>query len=96
MHGGLLSACYIMQYANTVFIIWADLKQYRVICSLCRISVTYVDKEGKDHKVMVPVGKNLLEAAHDNEIDLEGASAVWLNKYYSLRARTAKLNFVAL
>ena len=55
-----------------------------------------MDKEGKDHKVMVPVGKNLLEAAHDNEIDLEGASAVWLNKYYSLRARTAKLNFVAL
>jgi len=41
-------------------------------CSQRRISVTYVDKEGKDHTVKVPIGKNLLEAAHENEIDLEG------------------------
>mmetsp|Transcript_8866 Transcript_8866/g.18936 ORF Transcript_8866/g.18936 Transcript_8866/m.18936 type:complete len:187 (+) Transcript_8866:58-618(+) len=37
------------------------------------ITVTFVDKEGKDHTVKAPIGKNLLEVAHDNEVDLEGA-----------------------
>ena len=36
------------------------------------ITLTYVDKEGKEHTVTAPVGKNLMEIAHDNEIDLEG------------------------
>lgn len=36
------------------------------------ISVTFIDKEGKDHTVQAAVGKNLLEVAHENEIDLEG------------------------
>ena len=38
----------------------------------CSITVTYVDKDGKDHTVLAPIGKNLLELAHENEIDLEG------------------------
>ncbi|PNH12869.1 2Fe-2S ferredoxin [Tetrabaena socialis] len=37
------------------------------------ISVTYIDKEGKEHTVAAPIGKTLLEVAHENEIDLEGA-----------------------
>ncbi|GFR40038.1 hypothetical protein Agub_g576 [Astrephomene gubernaculifera] len=37
------------------------------------ISITYIDKEGKEHTVAAPIGKNLLEVAHENEIDLEGA-----------------------
>lgn len=41
-------------------------------CDFCRITITYIDKEGKEHTVSAPVGKNLLEIAHDNEIDLEG------------------------
>jgi hypothetical protein len=36
------------------------------------ISVTFIDKQGKEVNVQAPVGKNLLEVAHDNEIDLEG------------------------
>ena len=32
----------------------------------------FVDKDGKDQEVRAPLGKNLLEVAHDNEIDLEG------------------------
>ena len=36
------------------------------------ISVTFVDKEGKDHTVEAATGKNLLEVAHEHEIDLEG------------------------
>lgn len=38
----------------------------------CSISVTFIDKEDKEHTVQAPIGKNLLEVAHDNEIDLEG------------------------
>ncbi|GIL45332.1 hypothetical protein Vafri_2594 [Volvox africanus] len=37
------------------------------------VDITYIDKEGKEHTVAAPLGKNLLEVAHDNEIDLEGA-----------------------
>lgn len=40
----------------------------------CRITITYIDKEGKEHTVKAPLGKNLLEVAHDNEIDLEGTA----------------------
>lgn len=36
------------------------------------ISVTFIDKEGKDHTVEAATGKNLLEVAHEHEIDLEG------------------------
>jgi len=38
------------------------------------ISVVFVDKEGQEQVVLAPVGKNLLEVAHDNEIDLEGGA----------------------
>ncbi|KAF5832066.1 2Fe-2S ferredoxin-type domain-containing protein [Dunaliella salina] len=37
------------------------------------ISVVFVDKDGKDQEVRAPLGKNLLEVAHENEVDLEGA-----------------------
>ena len=33
-----------------------------------------MDKDGKDHTVLAPIGKNLLELAHENDVDLEG---VW-------------------
>jgi ferredoxin len=37
------------------------------------ITVTFVDKDGNDVVVQAPLGKSLLEVAHDNEIELEGA-----------------------
>ncbi len=37
------------------------------------ITVTFVDKDGNDVVVQAPIGKSLLEVAHDNEIELEGA-----------------------
>ncbi|PSC71313.1 adrenodoxin mitochondrial isoform B [Micractinium conductrix] len=38
------------------------------------ISVTFKDeKDGSEKTVRVPLGKSLLEAAHDNEVELEGA-----------------------
>ncbi|RDX78775.1 Adrenodoxin-like protein 2, mitochondrial, partial [Mucuna pruriens] len=37
------------------------------------ISVTFVDKDGEEKLIKVPVGMSMLEAAHENDIDLEGA-----------------------
>lgn len=38
----------------------------------CRISVTFVDKDGEEMHIKVPVGMSMLEAAHENDIELEG------------------------
>ncbi|XP_016442488.1 uncharacterized protein LOC107767896 isoform X1 [Nicotiana tabacum] len=38
-----------------------------------KISVTFVDKDGEEQHIKVPVGMSMLEAAHENDIELEGA-----------------------
>lgn len=38
-----------------------------------KISVTFVDKDGTEKTISVPVGMSMLEAAHENDIELEGA-----------------------
>nr|CAD79348.1 ferredoxin precursor [Digitalis lanata] len=38
-----------------------------------KINTTFVDKDGEETHVRVPVGMSMLEAAHENDIDLEGA-----------------------
>jgi hypothetical protein len=48
-----------------------------------RISVTFVNKDGSEKTISVPVGMSMLEAAHENDIELEGtnmctALIVWL------------------
>lgn len=42
---------------------------------LCRISVTFVDKDGEEKQIEVPVGMSMLEAAHENDIELEGKNS---------------------
>ncbi|XP_039119039.1 adrenodoxin-like protein 2, mitochondrial [Dioscorea cayenensis subsp. rotundata] len=37
-----------------------------------KISVTFVDKDGEEKLIKVPVGMSMLEAAHENDIELEG------------------------
>ncbi|CAM8992731.1 unnamed protein product [Rhodiola kirilowii] len=37
------------------------------------ISVTFVDRDGEEKTIKVPIGWSILEAAHANDIDLEGA-----------------------
>ncbi|XP_020225534.2 uncharacterized protein LOC109807430 [Cajanus cajan] len=37
------------------------------------ISVTFIDKDGEEQHIRVPVGMSMLEAAHENDIELEGA-----------------------
>lgn len=39
---------------------------------LFRINVTFVDKDGEETLIKVPVGMSMLEAAHENDIELEG------------------------
>jgi ferredoxin len=39
---------------------------------LCRISVTFVDKDGEEKDIKIPVGMSMLEAAQENDIELEG------------------------
>lgn len=39
---------------------------------ICRISVTFVLKDGEEQQIEVPVGMSMLEAAHQNDIELEG------------------------
>ncbi|XP_055819213.1 uncharacterized protein LOC129887973 isoform X3 [Solanum dulcamara] len=36
-----------------------------------KISVTFVDKDGEENHIKVPVGMSMLEAAHENDIELE-------------------------
>ncbi|KAK2992432.1 hypothetical protein RJ640_022810 [Escallonia rubra] len=38
-----------------------------------KISVTFVDKDGDEKHINVPIGMSMLEAAHENDIELEGA-----------------------
>ncbi|KAJ0924625.1 putative biotin synthase, ABC-type xenobiotic transporter [Helianthus annuus] len=38
-----------------------------------KISVTFVDKDGEETQIKVPIGMSMLEAAHQNDIELEGA-----------------------
>ncbi|KAB2079945.1 hypothetical protein ES319_A05G036700v1 [Gossypium barbadense] len=37
------------------------------------ISVTFVSKDGEEIPIQVPIGTSMLEAAHQNDIELEGA-----------------------
>jgi ferredoxin len=39
---------------------------------MCRISITFVCKDGEEKDIKVPVGMSVLEAAHENDIELEG------------------------
>ncbi|XP_010455872.1 PREDICTED: adrenodoxin-like protein 1, mitochondrial [Camelina sativa] len=38
-----------------------------------KITIIFVDKDGEEIPVRVPIGMSVLEAAHENDIDLEGA-----------------------
>jgi hypothetical protein len=38
------------------------------------VTVTYIEPSGDEKLVQAEVGKNLLDIAHENDIELEGAS----------------------
>ncbi|KAK1441767.1 beta-grasp domain containing protein [Babesia gibsoni] len=39
----------------------------------CRVTLVFVDHDDQDIEVTVPVGTTVLEAAHQNNVELEGA-----------------------
>ena len=39
---------------------------------VCRLNVTFVDKEGEEHKFQVAQGDNLLDIAQSEELEMEG------------------------
>lgn len=45
-----------------------------------RISVTFFDKDG-EQEIKVPVGMSMLEAAHENDIELEGCFFYFLHQH---------------
>ncbi|KAL7448006.1 hypothetical protein ACHAWC_000273, partial [Mediolabrus comicus] len=45
----------------------------RTFASKETVTITYCDPEGGEHPVEAEIGKNLLDVAHDNNIELEGA-----------------------
>ena len=38
----------------------------------CRLWVTFIDKEGMEHKIAVAKGDNLLDIAQANDLEMEG------------------------
>lgn len=44
-----------------------------------RINVTFVETDGTEEHLKVPVGTNMLEAAHSNDIELEGKHSLYLD-----------------
>lgn len=46
----------------------------------------FVDKEGVENVLEAPIGKSLLEVAHDNEIELEGEHSAEFQRGYSCSA----------
>eukprot|EP01082_Thalassiosira_pseudonana_P011620 g10573.t1 g10573 contig4:2129344-2130038(-) len=49
--------------------------RHNLVChfSAETVTITYVDPDGEEHPVKAEVGKNLLDVAHENNIELEGA-----------------------
>lgn len=44
----------------------------------CRISVTFVINASEEKTIKVPIGQSMLEAAHENDIDLEGELNIFI------------------
>ncbi|KAH7537973.1 hypothetical protein FEM48_Zijuj03G0149900 [Ziziphus jujuba var. spinosa] len=55
-----------------------------------KISVTFVDKDGEEHHIKVPVGMSMLEAAHENDIELEGKNFLILLFHFSFYLRACE------
>jgi len=43
-----------------------------LVLTLCRLHVTFVDKEGQEHSFEVAKGDNLLDIAQSEDLEMEG------------------------
>ena len=53
--------------------VWSKHKKAATDPSKPTIRVTFINRDGSEDEVSVPVGMSMLEAAHANDIELEGA-----------------------
>lgn len=56
---------------------WNSLLFYPALSShpfvqFCRICVTFIEKDGEEKVINVPIGMSMLEAALEHDIDIEG------------------------
>jgi hypothetical protein len=70
----------ILTFLNSLFLSFASCT---LICSVASgirsaetVPITYVDADGIETTVDAEIGKNLLDAAHDNNVELEGTCGV--------------------
>ena len=53
------------------------------------VSITYIEADGTEKEVQAEVGKNLMQVAHDNNVELEGITAFGV-MYRRLNLRPSK------
>jgi ferredoxin-2, mitochondrial len=56
------------------------------------VAITYVEADGTEKQVQAEVGKNLMQVAHDNNVELEGNTAFGVICVYMTRRRSCLLN----
>ena len=47
----------------------------------CRIWVTFIEKDGEEKIINVPIGMSMLEAALEHDIDIEGNTRAWYSMF---------------
>jgi hypothetical protein len=52
---------------------WLDMKASPAAATAATVPITYIEANGTEHQVDAEIGKNLMQVAHDNNIELEGA-----------------------
>ncbi|KAH9320271.1 hypothetical protein KI387_022040, partial [Taxus chinensis] len=65
---------FVEQHLEIFFFVFAsDPQSFCEASNTPKISVTFVNKDGEEKTIQVSVGMSMLEAAHQNDIELEGA-----------------------
>lgn len=59
-----------------------------VVCqaAAATVPITYIEPDGTERTVDAEIGKHLLQVAHDNNVELEGACVISLQPYGSVNA----------
>ena len=45
------------------------------------VTITYVEADGSEQEVQAEIGQNLLDVAHDNNVELEGKHMVSIERW---------------
>ena len=70
---------------RNIFLNQSMLQSGRLFSSNGSVQITYIDQGGKEHSVNADIGKNLMDIAHDNNIELEGKCIIQHNIFHFIR-----------